>query len=231
MTLLEILDNLLLECGIGTETSYAGNSDEAVSRLVSIANRASVAIVGEFPWSRLRRTYTFTMEDGVTEYDLPDDFERLIPDTAYANSYVVPMDMQTDEQQWAYLKVNGTGTGPRYRCRIFDGKIQVHAPQASEEVRLEYVSNAPVLASDGSRKRRFTADSDTYLLDDELLLMGAKWRYKQLIGQADWQGAMAEFQGYLLARQGADGGLKTIDTMDRDYPWGEPYTDTWVNNP
>lgn len=229
LTLKEMLDNVLLESGMGTETAYAGNTQDQVLRLVSLANR-SVRRLAVWPWQALRLNYSFSLTDA-EEYDLPDDFRALIPDTAFAESYIHPIDMRTNPEHWAYLKASAGGTGPRYRFRILGNKIHVHAPQSGELVSFEYLTDHPVLATDGTTtKKLFTADTDTWRLDDDILQMDLIWRYKKLLGLPDWQVDHSEYKTYLRTVQGQQAGSKTIIGGDSVWPYGEPYTDLWVNN-
>jgi len=229
VTLKEILDSVLLESGMGTETAYATNSDEAYQRLVNLANRSADYLSSTWPWQRLRKTYTFTLTDA-EGYPLPDDFRELIPDTAFADSYVSPVDMRTDASAWRYMQTNGTSTGPRYRFRLLGGEIKVHSPSVGDTVSFEYVSDLPVRGDDGSEKRRFTADLDTWVLDDELLITDILWRHMRLLGMPDWQDHRAESNRRKTLLQGVEAGSKTIVGGDYAEPTGEPYTDLWVDN-
>lgn len=225
MTLKEILDNVLLESGMATETVYAANGSDDVKRLLSLANR-SAATLGVFDWQALRKIYTFTLTTA-EEYELPTDYRALMPDTAFGDSYVNPIDMRTNPTYWAYLKAGSGSNGARFRFRLLGDVISVHNPQAGETVRFEYLSNAPI---DPGPKQRFTADTDTWLLDDDMLTMDLIWRYKRLIGLPDWQDDRAEFRNYYRTIKGQQAGAKTISANDQGFVFSEPYTDLWPVN-
>ena len=229
LTLKEMLDDVLLECGHDTEVVYATATSDAVLRLVALANR-SVRKLAVWPWQALRKQYTFSLTSA-TEYDLPSDYRAFIPDTMFADSYIHPVDLRTNPEHWAYLKSATGGTGPRYRFRILGDKINVYDPQDGETVRVEYLADHPILAANGTTtKKLFTADTDTWILDDDVLEMDLIWRYKKLLGLDDWQVDYGEFKSYLRTIQGQQAASKTIAGDDTAHSFGEPYTDLWVSN-
>lgn len=209
MTLKEILDSVLLESGIGTETVYAGADTDAVKRLVNLANRSVTYLNRYRHWQALRKTYVFSMTTD-DEYPLPSDFLALIPDTGYAQGSVEQIDFDTDSGLWAYLKAGAGSSEELYHMRILGNTIKVFNPQSGEQVRFEYVCNTPVRAADGTLKQRFTADTDEPLLDDELVLQETLWRYQRLLGLPTWQDARAECQSYRRSLEGQESGSKSF---------------------
>lgn len=229
MTLQEILDSVMLECGMATETAYSTNSRDEVLRLVNLANRSARRIATDWKWQKMRKVYTFSLTTA-TSYDLPSDFREMVADTVFSNSVVSPVDLPTNPSEWRYLQTNGTGVGPTYKMRFIGGRIEVFDPQDGETVSFEYHSDHPVLATDGTTtKARFTLDSDTFRLDDDLLTMDIIWRYKKLLGLPDWQIDLAETTAYANTVKGQDAGAKTFYPGEIETT-GEPYTPLWVNN-
>ncbi len=222
----QILDQVQRESGLDTETEYATNSDDAVLRLVSLVNR-SARVLAKFPWQAMRKTHLFTLTSATT-YDLPTDFRELIPDTAFTESYYQSVDFRVDPSLWRYLQSNSGGSGPRYKFRILGGKIHVFEPNSGDQVTFEYLTDGPVVdKDDGSWKARFENDDDTWLLDDDLLIMETLWRNKKLLGLPDWQVDAADARAYLKTTLGQEAAAKTIVGM-RDGRVDEPYTDLWV---
>lgn len=228
MTLKEMLDSVMLESGLDTATTYFANTDNAVLRLTNLANRSAIRLSRAFDWQGLRTTYLLTMTSSKT-YPLPDDFRALIPDTGFTDDHYLPVDFATNPTLWAYLGSTVGAIGPRYRVRILGGLIQIENPEADTQLKFEYLKNTPVLASDGTSKQRFTADTDTFALDDDLLMMDLIWRHKKLLG-LDWQEDFGDFKDYFRTTKGQDAGAKTIIGHDEDFIPGIPWTDLYVNN-
>lgn len=72
-------------------------------------------------------------------------------------------------------------TPPFTRYRIYRNQFVLPGNAvAGDSIFFEYDSNAWLTDTTGeTRKLRATADSDLVLLDDELLILGAKWRFKK----------------------------------------------------
>lgn len=229
LTLKQILDSVLLEAGLGTETAYVTASSDSVLRLVNLANRSARTIC-VYPWQALRKTYTFTLTTE-TEYDLPDDYRAFIPDSGYVQSTLNNIDMRPTPEEWGYLQSVGGSTGPTYKFRILGDKIVVYGPTSGDQVRLEYLTDYPVLATDGTTKKKlFSADTDTWLLDDDLLTMHILYNYKRLIGLPDWQVDLANYKSYERTMKGQEAGAKKIYGNCPGFSFAEPYTNLWVNN-
>jgi len=225
MNLKSILDEVMLLSGMDTETVYATATEDAVKRLVSIANQ-SAATFAQYPWQALRSRYEFTMSTATTE-ELPDDYRAIIPDTMFVNGQAWTVDFPTDTIEWSYLVSATGGAGIRRKMRLLDGEIHIYQPTSGDTVSFEYLSIYPVLNSVGTAKQRFTADTDTWRLDDDLIIKDVLWRYKKLIGHTDWQIDLAGYKAYELAAKGHDKGAQTIVPGDAYGFTGEPYYELW----
>ena len=223
MTLEEILDSVLLESGMDTETSYVGNSKDAVVRLVNLANR-SIANLSVWPWQALRRTWSFTLSDD-TQYTLPTDFGSFIPDTMYNSNYLGTVNFPTDASDWHFLQSSSGGTGSRVRARFIGDVVEIYEPTSGDTMRVEYRSKYPVLDSGGTAKQRFTVDSDTSRINDDLLTQDIIWRYKKLIG-LDYQADLMECKSLEQTLKGQDGAAQTI-TPGQSAEFDGPYYNLW----
>jgi len=81
--------------------------------------------------------------------------------------------------------------------------------------RFEYESKYAILAVDGTTtKEFFTADTDTFLLPDQLLLMGLRWRWLREKG-LDYGELFNAYERQVKDAMGRDGGKKSL-AMDCD---------------
>lgn len=226
LTLKNMLDAVMLEAGMDTEAEYATSDVDAVKRLMYLANRA-VDTLAMWPWQALRKTYTFTLTSA-TSYALPEDFQALLPDTTYDDSTMFGVDIPADDSEWAYLQSQSAGSDYRVKARILGGTLRVYQPNAGDTVRLEYLSSFAVQDSGGTAKQRFTADTDTTKLDDELVIRDTLWRYKKLMG-LEFETDLMETKAYEKTLHGMSGGSKTIIPCQRDSTG--PYYDLWRSVP
>ena len=226
LTCKQILDAVLSEQGLPVLDQYFGGDNLT---LTAIMNR-SVNLLGQRDYSLMRTAGTLTMTTA-TEYDLPSDLRYIIPDTFNAQDderYVV---FPTDDSTWWYFKSRSTQSGLRYKMRVAGGQLQVESPQSGMVLIYEYMTNNLVL-SDGASvgdKERFTADNDTFLLDDDLLIMDVKWRYKKELGTEDWQTDAQDFARYEKTHRSKESGSGTLHFGETDHTEiAEPYTNLYV---
>jgi hypothetical protein len=115
-------------------------------------------------------------------YELPDDWSKQVPQTEWDRSNFWPLSGPKTAQEWQFIKGGIVSTGPRLRFRIQGDRIALNpVPSGGETLVFEYISNAWVLAADGTAKTAFTADDDTCIFDDSLMILGTKmlWRMEK----------------------------------------------------
>jgi hypothetical protein len=116
-----------------------------------------------------------------TAYDLPFDFERITNRTQWQKSKHWEALGPEDAQQWQWLKSGYISTGPRVRWRILDNQFQMWPPMNTQEyIGWEYKSKGWARSSTGVVKNSFTADNDTSVLDDRLIVLSTKLKYFQI---------------------------------------------------
>ena len=116
------------------------------------------------------------------DYPLPTGYDRMVSDTNWDRTDHWRNLGPKTSQEWQWLQGGIISTGPRERWRIIDDKIRYFsAPASPLNIAFEYVSNLVVIASGGSAptKAAFTADSDTFIFKDEVLVKGLKYHWKQ----------------------------------------------------
>ena len=116
-----------------------------------------------------------------TKYDLPTDFETITDNTHWDKTKHWQMLGPEDAQQWQWLKSGYISTGPRIRWRILGQQFQIWPPYNTQEyLGFEYRSKGWARSATGQVKNSFTADTDTTIYDDRLLVLGTKLKYFQI---------------------------------------------------
>lgn len=221
MKLKALIDAMLDESGFSTSQQYARSHNPNDKQVFALANR-SARELSKYNWQALRRIYEFTLTESET-YSLPDDFRHMVNDTMWSTGQNRAIDSPTNDLTWAYLRGHGT-TGTRYKARILNNKITIINPKIGDVVRFDYVSSYPVTDRNGLPKARFDADTDRWLLDDDLLIMDLKWRFKKLKGLPDWSEDKSESESYKRNLWGSDESAKIINTITADdAPLNEPF--------
>ncbi len=226
MTLKEMLDQILQEAGFTPLDEYFGSSRAEARQITSLANRELNKLTKD-KWTALRKQQTVTMSND-TFYPLPTDWLEYVPDTAWSNTRRV--DFPTSSDVWMYYVSRNIYTGLRHRMRITDGQLEIQNPADGNDIVIEYISNAAVLDNAQNPKTRFSADDDTLILNDDLFMLGVKWRWTKLKG-LDWGEDYKEWRDFYKSELATDGGAQTIETGMLRYEGPFPPTaDYWVSH-
>jgi hypothetical protein len=116
-------------------------------------------------------------------YDLPADYDAIIPRTQWDKSKRWELLGPEDAQQWQWLLSGYISTGPRIRWRLLGKYFQIWPGISYDEVLgFEYRSNAWVEDAAGAPKTSFAADSDTCIYPDRLMVLSTKLKYFEAKG-------------------------------------------------
>lgn len=239
LTLANILDATLQGAGFVKFSSYVGSSSAGALQMIALANDAANAL-RRYDWNALRVRTTQALTTGTDTYALPTGFWYYVPDTMYKDNSTNIAQLPTSPQEWAYIKASdGSGRGPNYRVRFMRtsstdaaGVLHVDGATTGDTLAYEYVDSRPIRATGAAPytfKERFTADSDIWLLDDELIVKDMRWRFKQAKGMP-WQPDYNDWKNYATHRQGTDNGARVIrmGTGTDNYMPSPPYANLYV---
>ena len=145
-----------------------------------------------------------------TIYDLPPDYETITDNTHWDKTKHWQMLGPVDAQQWQWLKSGYISTGPRVRWRILGNEFQIWPPYNTQEyLGFEYRSRGFVKDATGQVKNSFTADTDTTILDDTVMVLATKLKYFQ-IKSFDTTALSQDYQRYLSVAKANDKGSATL---------------------
>lgn len=126
---------------------------------------------------------SYTLTFCKVKYNTPSDFDRYIDRTMWDKTRRWELLGPSTPEQWSWLKSGYISTGPRIRFRIRGGKFEMWPPLAANElIGFEYVSNAWASGVDGTAKSLFSADDDTCIYPDRLMIAGLKKKYFEVKG-------------------------------------------------
>jgi hypothetical protein len=112
-------------------------------------------------------------------------------------------------QQWEFLKSSYISTGPRMRYRFIGGNFQIWPNITTNEyLGYEYVSNGWV-NQPTTPQSSFTADTDTCIFPDRLMVLGLKLRFFEVKG-FDSTAYYRDFYQQLNVAKANDGGSMTL---------------------
>jgi len=181
-----------------TGTTTAGsNTITGLSSVTGLTTQFSVLGTGIMPFAQITTVgaSTVTMDMAATQsgtvslqftqntYSLPSDWDREVPQSEWNRTTRWPLLGPKSSQEWQTFKGGIVSAGPRQRFRILNNSIVINpSPPPGQTAAFEYISNAWVIGADGNGKSRFTADDDTCVFTDSLILTGLKTQWKQSKG-------------------------------------------------
>ena len=222
-TIKELLNQALSESGFKQENSFAGSQDENAQQMFALANRELNKLQKD-TWQELVLVMELPLTTA-TQYPLPDDYREFVYDTAWATNQEYKANFPVTPEIWAYLTSQNTATGFQYRIRLIGNQIEIYNPQDGASLYAEYISKNAVLSAASVPKERFTADDDTFRLNDDLLIMGVKWRFNKVKG-LDWQADAAEYANMYKRERATNINAQTLNfTSSGMAPINEPYAD------
>ena len=145
-----------------------------------------------------------------TIYDLPPDYETITDNTHWDKTKHWQMLGPVDAQQWQWLKSGYISTGPRVRWRILGNEFQIWPPYNTQEyLGFEYRSKGFVRNTAGDVLNSFQSDTDTTVLDDNVIVLATKLKYFQ-IKSFDTTALSQDYIRYLNVAKANDKGSATL---------------------
>lgn len=239
-TCLEIIKEMCGNLGLVKPNTAVSSTDLQVIQLLSLLNEDGSKLARRYEWQALTGEATFTTvattSQGtlVTIIGATANVRKIIDETIWNRTTGTIVLGPIPPEEWqGRLAITTAGPYPEYRIRA--GTLYFDpVPAAGESCYFEYVSNNWATDAAGTApKSRFTLDDDLPLFDDEVLLAGLKWRWREAKG-LDFQQAFDDCEELITAAMDNDKTARRIklDNMMRDwcrYP-GVPYGSWSLSN-
>ena len=198
-TLLTEIQEFCEEYKLPVPATIIGNSDPNVQQLKAMLYRAGNEIAIRGDWSALTFECTHTtlaQEDQGVIYTITAGTGNLTPFRKFRNE---TMWDRTDQQhvlpinpiKWQELKAL-TSVSPRFKYRLRNQRLLfTPTPPAGHTVAFEWLSKWWIQdGTSGAIKERFDADTNSFLIEREILKLGLTWRWKKAKGfdyAEEWQ--------------------------------------------
>jgi hypothetical protein len=153
-----------------------GTGQAPYAEILTIDSGTQVTLNTPVTTSTAAVSMTFAKQD----YDLPGGYDRMISDTNWDRTDHWRNLGTKSSQDWQFLQGGIISIGPRERYRIYNNKFRIfQALTTVYNFSFEYVSNWWVCAagSDQGSKSAYTADTDTCIFPDDLMLAGLKFYF------------------------------------------------------
>jgi hypothetical protein len=201
-----LLNNIPSTAGLDKNYSIVGTAVPQDTYVDEVINGTSLTTTQLSSATSIGQTVTFSQ----TIYPLPPDYETITDNTHWDKTKHWQMLGPVDAQQWQWLKSGYISTGPRVRWRILGNKFEIWPPYNTlEYLGFEYRSKGWVRSVTDQVKNSFTADTDTSVLDDSIIVLLTKLKYFQ-IKSFDTTALQQDYNRYLNVAKANDKGSATL---------------------
>ena len=140
MTLVTMLNNVLMQSSFLKKGSFTTGTDPDDDQMVAIANQVAYEIFNFYKFPILRNTFVINFQEGQTIYTLPEDYQDMMPNSAWELDGERPVDFPVPDNQWYLYKYTDWGDGGTVRARKYGNQIEVIQPTGSNGFQFEYIS-------------------------------------------------------------------------------------------
>ena len=171
-----VITNIPSTAALQVGNVVTGTGQTPYAEILTIDSSTQVTLNAPVSTSTASVSMTFAKQD----YDLPDGYDRMISDTNWDRTDHWRNLGPKSSQDWQFLQGGIISIGPRERYRIYNNKFRIfQALTTVYNFSFEYVSNYWVCAagSDQGSKSAYTADTDTSIFPDDLMLAGLKFYF------------------------------------------------------
>jgi hypothetical protein len=201
-----LLNNIPSTTGLDNTYSIVGTSIPQDTYVDTVINSTSLNTTQLASATSVGGTVTFSK----TIYPLPPDYETITDNTHWDKTKHWQMLGPVSAQQWQWLKSGYISTGPRVRWRILGNQFEIWPPYSTlEYLGFEYRSKGWARSAANAVKNSFTADTDTSVLDDAIIVLLTKLKYFQ-IKSFDTTALQQDYQRYLSIAKANDKGSATL---------------------
>jgi hypothetical protein len=190
------------------------------TRLAAVVSGTSITLTQPATATLAGATMAFGQDTYPTPADLLAPINRTMWDRSRRWELIGPMSPQED--QW--MRSGIVATGPRRRFRFVgrgSNTFRIWPPPTSLDspsvLSFEYTSAYWAQDASGTPKARFTADADTCIFADDLMLMGVKWLWLQSKGM-EYAAFRDDWMRQVEQAAATDGASPTLNMAGGNWP-------------
>ena len=216
MNILEIAKQCCYRTGDPAIINLFADEDNSREWLGDIS-QALPLIIREHNWSWLTKDTRFTTSGSKQEYPLPADFGRIVTYKLYnlTDRCFIPYG-NNDAELDKYMMGDFSQTTIRFR--IMGGNIKFTYPIADgQDIIYTYLSSYGVKDQNGIAKEVFSNNNDTFILNDELLILKAIALRAINLGLPEADRRDAEYRDFLNIEMVNDGANVEYNRFEKGF--------------
>lgn len=170
--------------GIALEKPSAvyGSTTREHIELANIANEMAAMIAASHEWQILNKIAVITGDGTTEDFAPPSDFDRMLDKSQlWSTSLETPLSPISDRDQWLELDIKSFDFVINAWI-IYAGEIHIK-PALSTGVQVKYFYQSNLWGLNGATPiSEFTADTNTFRIDERLLKLGIIWKWREMKG-------------------------------------------------
>jgi hypothetical protein len=222
MTILTICTDVVDRIAITLSgTTVFSNTADTARQMRALANQEGKELMRRGSWEKLTKEKTFTSLAQETQTSvIPADYDHMLNETFYNRTRKRQVLGPLSPTDWqAQKSILATVLYDSYRIRG-GNVLMIPVPPAGDTYAFEYISNNWVLDATDVEKPAFTADTDTAILDEELITLGVIWRFLKAKG-FDYAEAFRTYELQVSQALARDGSKRTLN-FTQQVNYGRP---------
>ena len=211
-TLLDLVTEAFADIGGLVVPSYLfANEDDLAKQTISIAKKIGRELTRDHDFQERLKIATVTTSNGVDNYPLEADCDRIVSDTSWDSLRRRQMWGNTTSRQWAAVTNSRIQVSVTHWWRLQNNKIYV-TPKPTDAWTFDYEYRSKYYCSNnaGTEQAQWLADNDIWLLSDDLFIAGVSY-YVRKANNLPYADAEAEYNAIIARREATNMPSPVID--------------------
>lgn len=226
MSLLTVISGACKELTIAVPSAVIAATDTQTMQLLTLCTKDAKDLLRRFDWQVLTKEASFTTSATEQQTTLSaigvSDFFRMVDSSMWNRTRAWRVLGPVSPQDWQKRRAAFAQVSPQYWYRIRGNAVLFNpVPESGSSIYFEYISSKWCQSTSGTVQAEWAADSDTALIDEEVLRLGVVWRWRKAKG-LDYGEDMRTYEGALENIFGSDGARGPIDMLGDTFSLGLP---------
>ena len=216
MSLLTMIGNVMNSMGFPRPAVVMSSTDQMVLELLALANTSGNDLVQAYPWQEITRQALFTSTAAYSQGTIDStivtdgDFNRMVDNTLWNRSAILKATGPVTSAEWQADQAFAAAS-PYPKFRLWQGQLWIgpSVPKAGDTWAFEYVSENWCQGAAGTAQPAWAADTDTGILDENLMRQDIIWRWKSS-KSLEYADDLASFTDNFNLRTGQSTGARSL---------------------
>jgi len=235
MTVLQVIQRASLRLGLEVPSVFFTNTTRTWLEMQVLVNDCARQILDEYDWQALKKVATIVGDDVSEDFDMPVDYDRMVRDAHMWTNFQMFWNAQQvgSVDSWLAMEESGFFAAAVPLWIIFNNQFHIRPVLTVPDTLKYFYISRFIVKDQGSSvgtAEDFTADSQSFVLDERLLTHCVVYNWKQAKG-LDYSADLQQYDDDMAYAIGKDKGPRVIQEGrgNRLGAWqgGWPFTGQW----